>query len=412
MVQTLAAALQNLHLSWQGKTLVIAVSAGPDSMALLEMARQLTGAKIIAAHFDHQLRADSAEETKLLRTYCHRWQLVFMTGQWPRSKHPKTGVEAAARAARYQFLDQVCRRTRADYLLTAHHGDDLLENILLKLLRSGYPREMNSLHPISRRPGYLLVRPLLGWSKAALTAYDHAHGLSFVTDQTNFERVTLRNQLRLDIVPALKQMSPDLLKNANRFAAAMSELENERAAYFDSFKPAKAFVPGVLIADKIDQPDYYAWLVEQHWQRQVNFKSGWNQDLFEVRFYQGQAFVINKQKLPALRKGRQAITLDRPFVFAGRTWVLSPGTSQDELDYFYGPEQADWSVGSLPIGARLQIAAGQLVKAKKFFQVPTSLRPFCLTIYNGPTPWFVQGTYRWQKFSRSYIRYSVRALLK
>jgi tRNA(Ile)-lysidine synthase len=412
MTQTLMAALQQLQLPWQGKTLIVAASAGPDSMALLDMARQLTGAKVIAAHFDHQLHPDSHRETQLLQAYCRAHQLTCLTAKWPRKQQPKAGIEAAARTARYRFLDQVCQQNQADYLLTAHHGDDLLENILLKLLRSGYPREMNGLHPVSQRPGYLLVRPLLSWSKADLAKYDRERQIEFVTDQTNFEPVTLRNQLRLEIVPALKKFSPDLLRNANRFAEAMSQLEAERAAYFANFPLAKDLLPGVLLAPKTPNPDYYAWLVEQRWQRQVNFNHNWNQHEFAVQFYQQQAFVSNKQQLPALTQNRQPIKVDEPFVFAGRTWLLSTSKNDSELDYFYGPVTAHWFAGSLQAGDRLQTAAGLRVKPKKFFQVPASLRPLCLGIFNGKQPWFVQGTYRWQKFSKSYIRYSVQALLK
>lgn len=412
MTKTLAAALQQLHLPWEGKTIIVAVSAGPDSMALLDMARQLPGAKIIAAHFDHQLRPDSYQETDVLQAYCRRYQLSCLTAKWPRSQQPKAGIEAAARTARYQFLDQICWQNQAAYLLTAHHADDLLENILLKLLRSGYPREMNSLHPVSRRGSYLLVRPLLSWSKEDLAAYDHEQQLKFVIDQTNFEPVTLRNQLRLGLVPALKKLSPNVLANAGRFAQTMSQLEQERTAYFAGFQPAKRLLPGVLQAPQVANPDYYAWLVEQSWQRQANFNSGWNQHDFAVQFYQGQAFVINKQLLPAVSQKRQEIQLDQPFVFAGQTWLLSTHKSKHDLAYFYGPAGAHWLAGNLLAGDRLQTAAGLRVKPKKFFKVPANLRPLCLAIFNGSEPWFVQGTYRWQKFSKSYIRYSLQALLK
>ncbi|MCH3904820.1 MAG: tRNA lysidine(34) synthetase TilS [Lactobacillus sp.] len=412
MKQPLPAALQALGLSEANKTIVVAASAGPDSMALLEMTRRLPNVSVVAAHFDHQLRADSVQETKLLQTYCRKHELTLITAKWPIADQPEHGIEAAARTARYRFLDRVCQQTKADYLFTAHHGDDLLENILLKLLRSGYPREMNSLPAVSQRQNYLLVRPLLAWSKEELADYDRVHQLAFVIDETNSQAITLRNQLRLDVVPTLKKMSPDLLTNANRFASEMSQLAAERSAYFGSFASAKLFVPGVLIAPVTDNRDYYAWLVEQTWQRQVNFQASFNQHDFEVLFYGQRAFVVNKNKIPLIPEHQQPIKVGQPFTFAGQKWVLATRLNKHEVDYFYGPQQADWSFGSLASNQRLQTAAGHLVKPKKYSRLPAQLRPLCLTIFNGATPWFVRGTYRWQEFSESYIRYSVQALLK
>lgn len=121
---------------------LVAASGGPDSMALLDLMRRLPGGfQLYAAHLDHQLRADSQKESQLLRAYCHKYQLPLYESVWPKSLHPESGLEAAARDYRYNFLFEVARQVKADYLLTAHHGDDLLENILLKLVRSGIPRK-------------------------------------------------------------------------------------------------------------------------------------------------------------------------------------------------------------------------------------------------------------------------------
>lgn len=411
-METLTAFFKSHGLAWRGKTIVVAASGGPDSMALLDMARRLLGARVIAAHFDHRLRPDSGQEEKVIQAYCQQHGLSVAAGDWPPSQHPQTGVEAAARQARYQFLDQVCRQAQADYLLTAHQGDDLLENILLKLLRSGYPREMNSLAPVSRRQAYWLLRPLLSWQKQDLLAYDRQHNLDFIIDRTNQEPITLRNQLRLTVVPRLKQISPGLVANANRFAHGMEELAFERNQYFAGFPEPRWLFPGVLTGPQIQQADYYAWLVAKHWHRQANFAGGWNQDHFAVCFNHQHYFLINKQQVPQPRPARQAIELGQPFVFAGQKFRLTTGQSAHEIGYFYGPHQKRWAAGTLPVHARLQTAAGQLVKPKKYFRLPKQLRPLCLTIFNGQQPWFVQTAYRWQGFSKSFIRYSVQALLK
>lgn len=206
---------------------LVAASGGPDSMALLDLMRRLPGGfQLYAAHLDHQLRADSQKESQVLRAYCHKYQLPLYESVWPKSLHPESGLEAAARDYRYNFLFEVARQVKADYLLTAHHGDDLLENILLKLVRSGIPREMNSLKPVSQRGQVKLVRPLLAVGKADLLAYAKKQGLEYVEDETNFTGITARNRLRQEVVPLLKKESPDLLENAWRFSQEMTAEED------------------------------------------------------------------------------------------------------------------------------------------------------------------------------------------
>ena len=207
------------YLPLVGKRLVIATSGGPDSVALVDMLYKLKheyNFEIIVAHFDHKLRKDSSEETNLLKKYCLRRNLSFENGIWMREENLTSGVEAAAREARYDFLVKTVHKFQGDYLLTAHHGDDLLENILLKFIRSGNPNEMNSLKAIGEREGIPLLRPLLGFSKQELLKYDRIHGLDFIEDETNNEDETMRNRLRHHVVPLLKEENPNLLHNALR----------------------------------------------------------------------------------------------------------------------------------------------------------------------------------------------------
>ena len=191
------------------KKFLVAASAGPDSMALLDMLQKMK-VRVIAAHFDHQLRSDSKNETKILQEYCKKYDIPLFTAVWAKDEQPAAGIEAAARDARYAFLTQIAKKEKADYLLTAHHGDDLLENILLKFIRSGNPEEMNSLQAVGVMHGVSLLRPLLAYSKQELFEYDRKNGIEFITDSTNNEDETMRNRLRHHVVPLLKKENPAL----------------------------------------------------------------------------------------------------------------------------------------------------------------------------------------------------------
>ena len=206
------------------KKFLVAASAGPDSMALLDMLQKMK-VQVIAAHFDHQLRSDSKNETKILQEYCKKYDIPLFTAVWAKDEQPAAGIEAAARDARYAFLTQIAKKEKADYLLTAHHGDDLLENILLKFIRSGNPEEMNSLQAVGVMHGVSLLRPLLAYSKQELFEYDRKNGIEFITDSTNNEDETMRNRLRHHVVPLLKKENPALIANALNYSKKMTNLD-------------------------------------------------------------------------------------------------------------------------------------------------------------------------------------------
>lgn len=157
-------AFQNLikeQQFWQpAEKVVVATSTGVDSMVLLQLLTQLPmGLKptIIVAHVNHELRAESTTEETYLRQYCEQQQLTLKVAHWPANAHPTTGIEAAARQFRYHFFESVMQTTGAKVLLTAHHGDDQLETLVMKLIRSGELHEMRGIQ-VSRPfgPGQLV----------------------------------------------------------------------------------------------------------------------------------------------------------------------------------------------------------------------------------------------------------------
>ncbi|WP_201336209.1 tRNA lysidine(34) synthetase TilS, partial [Lactobacillus nasalidis] len=314
---------------------LVAVSGGPDSMALLDLMRRLPGNfSLAAAHLDHQLRPDSWEEGRVLRAYCRKYQIPLYESVWPKSLHPRRGLEAAAREYRYGFLLATARQIKADCLLTAHHGDDLLENILLKLIRSGIPREMNSLKPVSRRGPVKLVRPLLAFSKAELLAYAAAAGLDYVEDSTNSEDITARNRLRREVIPLLKAENPGILANACRFSQEMTAAEDYFARTAASLPAPQALFGGWRIpraASEAETELFKAYLenfVQKKYNKRVQFSrrllaSGQSQEKagLHLQLYQKHYWLYPAKQPPAA--ARQAVEADRPFWFQGRCFLLS-----------------------------------------------------------------------------------------
>ena len=181
---------------------LLAVSGGPDSMALMHLARRWldiagrNSATIAVATIDHGLRAESKEEASFVADHARPLGFAHTTIEWTAEK-PKSGIQAAARQARYDLLVSTARSCRSACIVTAHTEDDQAETLLMRLRRGSGVDGLAAMAPVSERSGVAIVRPLLGFSKARLTAYLRASSVPFLRDPSNenvaFERVRLRH---------------------------------------------------------------------------------------------------------------------------------------------------------------------------------------------------------------------------
>ncbi|KRM71235.1 tRNA lysidine(34) synthetase TilS [Lacticaseibacillus brantae] len=207
-----------------GRPLVVAVSGGVDSMVLLtQLVQEVAPAALIAAHFNHQLRPESDAEADLVSEYAHQLGVPFVTASWPQADHPTTGIEAAARQARYEFLAKVAGQYQAQAVLTAHHQDDEIETVLFRLVRSGNLAAMAGIQPKRQLTKDIeLWRPFLNQSKSNLRQYAVAHHVPHVDDPSNNDVRYSRNLLRQQVLPLLKQINPQAGAHVNRFAAELT----------------------------------------------------------------------------------------------------------------------------------------------------------------------------------------------
>ncbi len=179
--------------------LLVAVSGGPDSVALLALlaawAREPGRPLLHAATVDHGLRAASSEEAKGVAALCDRLGVPHRILRWDGPK-PGTGLQERARAARYALLADEAERLGGATLVTAHTRDDQAETLLMRMARGSGPSGLAAMRERVRKGPITLVRPLLGVPKARLVATAQTQGLPFVTDPSNgdprFERVRWR----------------------------------------------------------------------------------------------------------------------------------------------------------------------------------------------------------------------------
>jgi len=204
--------------SWRDVSVLIAVSGGPDSMALLRGLHRLkesneaptasaAGAqgRLIIGHFNHRLRPDADEDEAFVREQAAALNLPCETARGdPAALDMREGLESAAREARYRFLQETAERQGARYIAVAHTADDQVETILHHIIRgtglaglSGMPRVR------SLSPAVTLVRPLLGIRRSEVEDYLRQIGQPFRTDPTNLSTDLTRNRIRHELLPLL-----------------------------------------------------------------------------------------------------------------------------------------------------------------------------------------------------------------
>jgi len=176
---------------------IVAVSGGVDSMVLLDILAQKKYLQLAVAHYDHGIRQDSGEDRKLVEGAAQRYGLPFVYEEG--GLGAQTG-EAAARAARYAFLERVQKEQGASVIILAHHQDDVLETAILNILRGTGRRGLTALASTPTR-----LRPLLDVSKTDILAYAKQHGIAWREDSTNADQRYLRNYIRHTLLPQFNE---------------------------------------------------------------------------------------------------------------------------------------------------------------------------------------------------------------
>jgi tRNA(Ile)-lysidine synthetase-like protein len=206
---------------------VLAVSGGVDSMVLLDILAHAAGVELVVAHFDHGIRDDSDEDRQLVEAAAGKYGLPFV---FARAELGPGASEAAARAARYAFLQQARLEHGARAIITAHHQDDLIETALLNMLRGTGSRGLTSLRSTED-----IKRPLLHIPKSQLQDYAASHGLRWREDSTNQADRYRRNYVRHHVTPRLtseaRQKLLHYIETAHRLHR---EIDAELETYIDT----------------------------------------------------------------------------------------------------------------------------------------------------------------------------------
>ena len=190
--------LDSLHIKKED-IITVAVSYGPDSMFLLDLLKnKYKENKIICCHVHHNHREESNLEKDALEKYCMKNNIIFEFMKIDKYKNNKF-TEEEARKKRYEFFDKVLKKYNSKYLFTAHHGDDLIETILMKISRGSSLKGYSGINLISKRDSYSIIRPLLYLTKDDINKACIKENIPFAVDNSN-----KRNRYRKYVLPKLK----------------------------------------------------------------------------------------------------------------------------------------------------------------------------------------------------------------
>jgi tRNA(Ile)-lysidine synthase len=218
-----------------GETVLVAVSGGADSVALLHLLLELAPEwrlRLHVLHVDHQLRAESAADARFAQALCARLGVPAEVATVAVDR--RGSLEASARAARYAALEACAERVGADRIAVGHTADDQAETVLMRLVQGAGVRGVAGIPPVRGR----IIRPLIEVRRSALETELRHVGLAWVEDATNRDPKFLRNRIRHELLPLLADSyNPDVAASLARLASVAREtvtaLERTAAAELD-----------------------------------------------------------------------------------------------------------------------------------------------------------------------------------
>lgn len=221
--------INKYNMIQSGDGIVIGVSGGPDSMALLNILNNLKeklNIKLYVAHINHSIRKEADEETEYVKDFCKKIDVEFFAKKVKVeeiAKELKMGTEEAGRNIRYEFFEEVAHKVRANKIATAHNLNDNAETVLMNIMRG---TSVSGLKGIDKVRDGKYIRPIIECSRAEIEDYCKEKNLNPRYDKSNNENIYTRNKIRNLLIPFLqKEFNPNIVEGINRLSQIAIEEE-------------------------------------------------------------------------------------------------------------------------------------------------------------------------------------------
>ncbi len=217
-MKSIVSILKNeLHIP-TSSTLILSVSGGIDSMVMLHMLKD-SPYLLVVTHFNHLKRDQSMIEKDLVENYAKSLEIPF---HYYTIKVKEGNFHHQAHVLREHYLNEVAKLYDTPYILTAHHLDDLFENILIKMTRGSNLLGYAGMQQINETSSFTYIKPLLYFSKKEIKTYAEENNVTYLDDESNEENTYLRNRYRHSVVPIMKQENDTLLDQIKQYHSQLS----------------------------------------------------------------------------------------------------------------------------------------------------------------------------------------------
>lgn len=224
--------IKKYNLISNGDKIVLGVSGGPDSIAMLNILNEIRKEKIIqfdlvVAHINHMIREEAVEDEKYVQEYCEKNQIQYYIKRIDVnniSQINKIGTEEAGRKVRYEFFEEIAQKTNSNKIGIAHNKNDKIETIIMHMLRGSGISGLKGIEPI-RDNKY--IRPLIECERTEIEEYCDKEKLEPRIDKTNFENEYTRNKIRNIVIPYVKrEFNPNIIETISRLSEVITEEDN------------------------------------------------------------------------------------------------------------------------------------------------------------------------------------------
>ncbi len=261
--------LKSLNISMDDY-IIVGCSGGPDSMCLLNILYE-NSYKIVVAHVNHNIRTESKEEYKFVEDYCKKRKITFEGLEITE----KNKNEAFYRAKRYNFYKELAKKYNTNLIATAHHGDDLIETILMRITRGSNLRGYMGFSKDYDEYEFRIIKPLIFYTKDEILKYNKENDIPFVIDKTNEMDTYTRNRYRHRILPFLKNENKDVhqkyLEFSEELESACNYIEKEiHLAIKENYKNGKIDLDKFLKLDKYIQKKELETILKSIYKDDIN----------------------------------------------------------------------------------------------------------------------------------------------
>ena len=212
--------IEFIKKSLKDKTVILGCSYGPDSMCLLDLLIN-ENINVICAHVNHNIRKESKKEMNDLEKYCDKHDIVFESITLKKSDKG----ESYYREKRLDFLKSIADKYNTKYILTAHHADDLIETILMRITRKTNLTGYSGFKLINNSDNYIFIKPLIFVTKDEILKYNDQNGIPYAIDQSNYTDKYKRNRFRKNVLPFLKSENIDVHKSFLKFSEELNQAD-------------------------------------------------------------------------------------------------------------------------------------------------------------------------------------------